>query len=83
MQPYPPMPSSGHPQRTLARSGFTGKLLVYTWDRLRPEQQEAAWRMVASMRTMRRRRTMIALLLAVAVAAGSVLIYLLVSTPTR
>jgi hypothetical protein len=81
----PPHPlSPGQPQRAPARAKLTGRLL-YTWERLRPVQRDAAWEMVETMRaTMaseRRTRRAITLLVEVALVASGVLAYLLLTAP--
>ena len=79
-------PPPGRPARTPHRSKLTDHLL-YTWERLRPAQQDAAWQMIQHMRTTmvseRRTRKIIGLLIAVALVASAVLVYLLVTAPAH
>jgi hypothetical protein len=85
--PTPPRTAlPGHPQRAPARAKLTDRLL-YTWERLRPAQREAAWEMVESMRaTMaseRRTRRVLALAVLFTVVVAGVLLYLLLTAPTH
>lgn len=81
-----PPPAPGQPQRAPTRAKFTDRLF-YAWEHLRPAQQDAAWQMIASMRTTmaseRRTRRIIGLLVVVALGATAVVVYLLLTAPMR
>jgi hypothetical protein len=86
MQPLAP----SRPPRTPFRAQLTDRLL-YTWERLRPAQRNAAWQMVENMRATvaeersrrRRRQLVLSIALAVVTAADGVIAYLMLHAPAH
>ena len=80
----PPTPSAARPKQAPTRSKLTDRLL-YTWERLRPAQRDAAWEMVATMRAThaneRRRRRILSVAIVGALLADALLVYLLLWAP--